>query len=461
MNNEEIKALLHDFARGKLNDEEQPIVRRAIENDQELGLELEQIRAYYNDLKGLPEIKAPDDFLVKVRNRIERKGLLVKLRDVVFFPLYLKLPVEIAGTVAVSLFIIIIFNPFSPKIHVNMQENTGFSNHQVAPESYNYNTNKNNEINAGTVESIDQKDKVGEKSAAKEDGKVALKSAGGPKRRSIKPAASFARSMPTVQTSSRASEQEDAGGLDANKSAEAPPEVITEDRVAGSVTSSDIGHAAQPATRVKKELEFAIGSSGRMDAQGSFGAIEDTKRLEAPASTPAPSNTMAGAPMAEQQQIEPLAAKKAAKLINEQITCTWVPRAQAAFVSQSIDDDREITMEATESKIALLGRSKSKMSLAAKDGAQVSYQSVISNKLKADNIAYLYTSVKHAEGSLKAINQGALQYQIKIPAKNFKQLEMELNKRGIISKSSPGEIDSNKYSSKELIEVILTIDLKK
>lgn len=458
MNHEEIKALLHDFARGKLNDEEQLIVRRAIENDPELGLELEQIRAYYKDLKGLPEIKAPDDFLVKVRNRIERKGLLAKLRDVVFFPLYLKLPVEIAGTVAVSLFIIMVFNPFSPKIHVDMQENAVFSKHDVVPESYIYNYNKSNEIN---ISNTDQKDNVDQKSAAKEDGKVALKSAGGPKRRSIKPAASFARSMPAVQTSSRASEQEDAGGLDANKSAEAPPEVITEDRVAGSVTSSDIGHAAQPATRVKKELEFATGSSGRMDAQGSFGAIEDTKRLETPSSAPAPSNAFAGAPIAEQQQVEPLAAKKAAKLINEQITCTWVPQAQAAFVSQSIDDDREITMEATESKIALPGRSKSKMSLAAKDGAQVSDQSVISNKLKADNIAYLHTSVKHAEGSLKAINQGALQYQIKIPAKNFKQLEMELNKRGIISKSSPGEIDSNKYSSKELIEVILTIDFKK
>lgn len=410
MNHEELIALLHGFARGKLNDGERLIVQRALENDPALGEELDRIRAYYNDLKHLPDAKAPDDFLIKVRNRIEQKGFFKKLRDLVFFPLYLKLPVEIAGTVAVSLLIIMVFNPFSPKIHVNMQENTSFSNHDVVPESNSYNNNKNNDI-GDNIESIYQKDKVGEKSTAKEDGKVALKSVGGQKRRTIQQEASFTESMPAAQTSSRASEKEDVNGQSAEKSAEKTSEVV-----------------------------------GRMDnAIRSSGEIESAKRSEAPASAPAAPNASAGAPMAEQQHVEPLAY-------------TWIPEASTGYSSEAKEMASEIRLE---KKAMRLDETDKRAPSKSKQEYQLSDHVAIRNELKSDELEYLLTSVKRAGGNMKVLNERALQYRIKIPAKNFKQLEMDLNKRGIISKSSSGEIDSNKYSSKELIEAILTIDLKK
>jgi hypothetical protein len=60
---------------------------------------------YLKQMSSLPKVKAPDDFLQKVRARIERRPLRERIIDALFVPFRIKIPLEVAAVTATLLLV--------------------------------------------------------------------------------------------------------------------------------------------------------------------------------------------------------------------------------------------------------------------------------------------------------------------------------------------------------------------
>ncbi len=61
---------------------------------------------YLKRMSSLPKVKAPDDFLQKVRERIEERPFREKLMHALFVPVRIKIPLEVAAATATLLLVI-------------------------------------------------------------------------------------------------------------------------------------------------------------------------------------------------------------------------------------------------------------------------------------------------------------------------------------------------------------------
>jgi hypothetical protein len=115
MVSEEIRAMIPDYVRGLLLPGEAKEVESALDSSPEILPEFEAAQAYYAALNQIPEVKAPADFLDRVNRRIEVKPFWQRFQSLIFEPLYLKLPIELAGVAACLITVLVITHPFMPK----------------------------------------------------------------------------------------------------------------------------------------------------------------------------------------------------------------------------------------------------------------------------------------------------------------------------------------------------------
>ncbi|MGA2507866.1 MAG: hypothetical protein ABSF80_10360 [Chitinispirillaceae bacterium] len=115
MVSEEIRAMIPDYVRGLLLPGEAKEVESALDSSPEILPEFEAAQAYYAALNQIPEVKAPADFLDRVNRGIEVKPFRQRLRSLIFEPLYVKLPIELAGVAACLITVLVITHPFMPK----------------------------------------------------------------------------------------------------------------------------------------------------------------------------------------------------------------------------------------------------------------------------------------------------------------------------------------------------------
>jgi hypothetical protein len=113
MVSEEIRGMIPDFVRGMLSEAEAAEVQAALSASPELAQEYEAARRYYAVLDQLPQVKAPDDFLHRVNQGIDRKPPGERIVRFLFQPLIVKLPLELAGVFACLIAAVIVFKPFS------------------------------------------------------------------------------------------------------------------------------------------------------------------------------------------------------------------------------------------------------------------------------------------------------------------------------------------------------------
>ncbi|MBN2323690.1 MAG: zf-HC2 domain-containing protein [Spirochaetes bacterium] len=109
-----VRRLLFDYIDGVLDGTASEKVRSHLERCEKCALELESYRAYRENIALLRDVHAPEGFLAGVKNRI----LSVKDRDVAKrrirpFSSY-KLPLELAGALAVVLIAVVIFRHIEP-----------------------------------------------------------------------------------------------------------------------------------------------------------------------------------------------------------------------------------------------------------------------------------------------------------------------------------------------------------
>ncbi len=69
---------------------------------------------YLKQMSSLPKEKAPDDFLQKVRARIERRPLRERIIDALFVPFRIKIPLEVAAVTATLLLVMSSFDEIRP-----------------------------------------------------------------------------------------------------------------------------------------------------------------------------------------------------------------------------------------------------------------------------------------------------------------------------------------------------------
>jgi hypothetical protein len=112
MVSEEIHAMIPDYVRGLLSPGEAKEIEAALDSSPEILPEFEAAQAYYAALNQIPEVKAPADFLDRVNRRIDVKPFWPSLRGLLFEPLYIKLPVELAGLAACLIFVLAVTHPF-------------------------------------------------------------------------------------------------------------------------------------------------------------------------------------------------------------------------------------------------------------------------------------------------------------------------------------------------------------
>jgi hypothetical protein len=461
MNHDEMTDLLHDYVRERLSREERLSVDRALEQDPALRSELEAVKAYYRDLKSIPEVKAPDDFLLRVRNRIERPGLPGRLRKLIFYPLHMKLPMEIAGVVAVSLLIIVIFNPFTLKLSrldsSSMPVSDAMHDKKTPP------TDAVNEVSTAETEG------PGEKQGASAPGEMKSVTPSSSiqmtrKQDAVPTAGPFAEAMPSGELNKRAAAPDKiSGGAPERKLNEQERDEVAMDKTDG---SSAVGAAAPSSGNPAMKTGAFEKSPARQfaDNGGEAGtpAYAQAKRAEPeePASAPvlsAPSEQEAASSMSKPQP-EIIAAKKskASSAAVEQISYIWTPNISSEIEpARKKSEERSDDLEESKTVSPLSDRMEKSAGIAGKDEHQVLDNITDIKKLKSDNLAYLKLCVKRAGGSLKSADRQGSKYRIKIPVKNFVQLENGLKSRGVFSSANPLNTDGS--FSGEVIEFVISV----
>lgn len=89
--------------------------------------ELFALRKYISEVGSLRQVKAPDDFVEKVNERIKRRFEFENMMRSLFIPARIKIPLEAAGLVLTVLLVVITYRIIEPGINHNpVKRNTGF-----------------------------------------------------------------------------------------------------------------------------------------------------------------------------------------------------------------------------------------------------------------------------------------------------------------------------------------------
>lgn len=79
--------------------------------------ELLTLKKYLSKVNSLRPVKAPDDFLEKVNDRIKRRFEFEKIMHTLLMPAKIKIPLETAGVLLTVVFVVIIYKIISPGIN--------------------------------------------------------------------------------------------------------------------------------------------------------------------------------------------------------------------------------------------------------------------------------------------------------------------------------------------------------
>jgi len=106
----QIRSLLSEYADGVLDAQNRDIVQKHIQTCKSCAQEFSELKAVIKELNALQKIKASDDLLQKVHERIERRDEFEGIMRRLFSPAKIKLPAEIAGVLVTAVIVIGFFH---------------------------------------------------------------------------------------------------------------------------------------------------------------------------------------------------------------------------------------------------------------------------------------------------------------------------------------------------------------
>jgi hypothetical protein len=121
---DDAKLLLDEYLEGSLPAEDAAKVKEHLKNCADCREELQFLKKYLKKAESFPALKAPDDFLEKIHRKIDapvRGALVTRL----FFPLKIKVPLEVAALLALAVTGLLIFKPFRPEMAEYKAEEPG------------------------------------------------------------------------------------------------------------------------------------------------------------------------------------------------------------------------------------------------------------------------------------------------------------------------------------------------
>ncbi|MFH0975459.1 MAG: DUF2275 domain-containing protein [Spirochaetota bacterium] len=107
----EIQKLLDEYSENELSKDLSAIVKKHVASCKDCSTELASLKKYKKEMASLKQAKAPADFLEQMNERIDKQSGFRKIARILFFPLKIKVPVEVLGVAAVALLIIIFIYP--------------------------------------------------------------------------------------------------------------------------------------------------------------------------------------------------------------------------------------------------------------------------------------------------------------------------------------------------------------
>jgi len=108
---------IHEFIEAYLDNELPPETRKEVREHLKkcpaCREELAAVKRYRKAMTSLKTVPAPDDFLEKVHERLDRSPLR-RLLNILFTPVHIKVPLEAAGVLATVIIVLLLF-PVAPK----------------------------------------------------------------------------------------------------------------------------------------------------------------------------------------------------------------------------------------------------------------------------------------------------------------------------------------------------------
>jgi len=101
----EIKSLLSEYLDDALDDKAKALVDEHLHTCAACREELDSLKALVKDIGSLESVKAPADFLAQLHKRMEPRSRLSGMREWLFYPLRVKIPLQLAGAAAVALLV--------------------------------------------------------------------------------------------------------------------------------------------------------------------------------------------------------------------------------------------------------------------------------------------------------------------------------------------------------------------
>jgi len=117
----EIRLLLEDYEDGLLDERTAALVEEHLAACEACSAELEEIRTYKKELLSLERVKPPDDFLQRVRERIERPPGWKRFLGILSGAGGVRMPLQLAGFAVAAIAVVFVFNV----IRLDMQKRPG------------------------------------------------------------------------------------------------------------------------------------------------------------------------------------------------------------------------------------------------------------------------------------------------------------------------------------------------
>jgi hypothetical protein len=110
----EIKDLLSEYIEGTLDGQKRALVEGHLSACGACSEELASLKRLEVELAALKRVKAPEDFLERVHERIERRFEFERIMRMLFVPAKIKIPMELAGVLATAVLAVWLFRFLQP-----------------------------------------------------------------------------------------------------------------------------------------------------------------------------------------------------------------------------------------------------------------------------------------------------------------------------------------------------------
>lgn len=111
----EARELLSEYIDNVLEEKKKNGLQQHLASCRNCAQELESLRKYVKQMSSLSQLKAPDDFLRRVHERIERHSEFQRIMRKLFVPAKIKIPLEFVGVLATVIIVVVVARLIEPQ----------------------------------------------------------------------------------------------------------------------------------------------------------------------------------------------------------------------------------------------------------------------------------------------------------------------------------------------------------